>query len=312
MMYVGIDIGGTNVKAGLIDGTGKVCKKSSIPTLATRSPKLVIADIAKQIGELTRGETYEAVGIGCPGAINSNDGIVEYSNNLYWKNVPLAAELRELLGGKPVRVSNDANVAALGETRFGAAKAYTDTLLITLGTGVGGGIVVDGKLFEGYKSMGAEVGHTVIVKDGVRCTCGRKGCLEAYASATALIRDTIFAMGTDFNSLMWKEVGGDLGKVDGRTAFECAKRGDATAKEVIDNYIACLGMGIVNLVNVFRSQAVILGGGVSAQGAYLTVPLQKIVDAELFGGPDSLRTVVMTAALGNDAGILGAAALVIP
>lgn len=310
MNYVGIDIGGTGVKAALISGDGRIIKKSTIPTQSTRSAALVIADIARQVRELTAGADYESVGIGCPGAIDSAVGIVLYSNNLGWKNVRLAEGLRSELG-KSVKVSNDANVAALGEAMFGAGKLYEDSIMVTLGTGVGGGVVIGGELYEGYRSMGCELGHMVIVADGVQCTCGRKGCLEAYASATALIRDTVFAMQTDRNSLMWKFAGGDLNKVDGRTSFECAKQGDATAKGVVDRYINFLADGIVNFVNIFRCQAVILGGGVCAQGEYLTAPLQKLVDERRYGGQDSLPCVIKVASLGNDAGVLGAAGLVI-
>lgn len=306
--YIGIDIGGTAVKSALVGEDGKILRRSSIPTVATRPYKEIAADIAEQIKALSGGETVEGVGIGCPGAIDSAHGLIKYSNNLYWKDVPLGEELKRLTGWS-VHISNDANVAALGETRFGVGKAYTDTALITLGTGVGGGLVVDGKLFEGYMGMGAEIGHMVIHTDGAPCTCGRKGCLEAYASATALIRDTVYAMQTDRNSKMWAFVDGDLNKVDGRTSFECAKAGDATAQGVVDAYIGYLAEGIINIVNIFRSQAVILGGGVCAQGKYLTEPLKKRVDAARYGGDDSFVTEILIATLGNDAGVIGAASL---
>lgn len=306
--YIGIDIGGTTVKAALVGEDGKILRRSTIPTVATRPYKEVAADIAAQIEELRAGDDIGGVGIGCPGAIDSTNGIIKYSNNLYWENVPLVRELHERTGAD-IRVCNDANAAALGETKFGSGKNYTDTALITLGTGVGGGLVVDGKLFEGYRGMGAEVGHTVIEVGGAPCTCGRRGCLEAYASATALIRDTVYAMQTDKNSAMWAYAGGDLNKVSGRTSFECAKKGDATAQGVVDKYIKYLAEGIVNIINVFRSQAVILGGGVSAQGEYLTKPLQALVDAQSYGGNSEFHTKILIATLGNDAGIIGAASL---
>lgn len=308
MYYVGVDIGGTFIKAGLVDRKGKIVKQSSIETKATRKAELVVADIAKQIRDLTEGVEYAAVGIGCPGSIYSDTGTVEYSNNLYWKKVPLGEMLRTELN-KPVYVSNDANVAALGEAKFGAGKGYSDIIMVTLGTGVGMGIVVDGKMFEGYRSMGGEGGHIVIRENGVRCTCGRRGCLEAYASATALIRETLSAMMVDKNSLMWEYCGFDLNKVDGRTSFECAKRGDATAQKVVDEYIRALSDGVINFINVFRSQAIIIGGGVSAQGAYLTHPIQQYVDKYRYGGRESLPVEILTAKLGNDAGIMGAASL---
>ena len=309
MNYVGIDIGGTNVKIALVSKKGQILKKMSVKTQGTRDSVHVIGDIADAVLALTEGEPYAAIGVGCPGAIDSHNGIVEYSPNLYWKNVALAKGISDRTG-KPVKISNDANVAALGETMFGAGKKYTDTVVLTLGTGLGSGVVVNGKLFEGFRSMGTEIGHTVIREHGVPCSCGRKGCFEAYTSATALIRETLFAMQTDKNSAMWEHCGKDLNKVDGRTAFACARKDDAAALKVVDAYIRSLAEGILNVVATFRSQAVILGGGVSGEGAYLTDPLQKLVDEGRYGGQDSLHTVILTAQLGNDAGIIGAASLV--
>lgn len=310
MNYVGIDIGGTTVKIAVISGGGKIIEKSSIKTLSTRPADEVLVDIANEVNRITKGIKYEAIGCGCPGAVNSKTGYVEYANNLYWKDVPLSPRLSELTG-KVVKITNDANAAALGEAKFGAAKQYTDSAFITLGTGVGGGFVVNGRLYEGFNSMGAEIGHMVIRQNGIQCSCGRKGCLEAYASATGLIRDTIQEMHVDKNSKMWEFVGGDLNKVDGRTSFECSKMGDQSAQNVVDRFVTALAEGILNIVNLFRSQAVIIGGGVSAQGDYLGNPLQEYVDKYRYGGADSLRTVVLMAELGNDAGVLGAASLVI-
>lgn len=309
MNFVGIDIGGTAIKCGIVNDKGEILVKHSIPTLGTRPADEVINDIGEAVKLITKGYEFEGVGIGCPGAIDSEKGIVNYSNNLYWKNVPIVANLVKQLQ-KPAKVSNDANVAALGEATFGAGRDYSDSVLITLGTGVGSGIVVSNKLFEGYKSMGTEVGHTVIQVGGIECTCGRKGCFEAYASATALIRDTIHAMMINKNSLMWDYVSGDLNKVDGRTSFECSKKGDASALEIVDNYTTYLAEGITNVVNIFRSEAVIMGGGVCGQGKYLTDIVQKKVDERRYGGADSLPVKILTASLGNDAGIVGAAALI--
>jgi glucokinase len=308
MNYVGIDIGGTNIKCAVVNAAGEIIKKSNIKTHATRTPEAVITDIADEIKRITGDSGYEAVGVGCPGAINSHDGIVEYSPNLFWRKVPLAGILSKLLG-KKVRISNDANVAALGEHKFGAGRNFTDTALITLGTGVGGGFVVGGKLFEGFRSMGTEIGHTVIKENGIQCTCGRKGCFETYASASALVRQTIHAMLEDKNSSMWKECENDLNKVDGKTAFCCAKTGDKTAKRVVADYIKSLSEGVINVVNLFRSEAVILGGGICAEKEYLTKPVQEFVDKYRYGGEGSLQTVILTAELGNNAGVIGAAGL---
>ena len=218
----------------------------------------------------------------------------------------MIGEELEKLTGLPVKIANDANVAALGEPKFGCGKEYNNTVMLTLGTGVGGGIVIDGKLFEGNRSAGAELGHCVIVAGGEQCTCGRKGCLEAYASATAIIRDTKRAMEANPNSKMW-EIGA-LDKVTGKTAFDY-KDVDEYAKAVVDGYIANLACGITNFANIFRPEVVILGGGVCAQGDELVKPLQVQLNKELFAGELGPQVPIVIAQLGNSAGLLGGAAL---
>ncbi len=315
-MYVfGVDIGGTGVKSGIVDENGKIVIKSSIKTGRERSYEAVIADIAEQLKKLAVDAGIDineitGIGIGCPGAIDSALGIVDYSCNLAWENAEIVKELNKHIP-LPAKVSNDANVAALGETKFGAGKSYSDTVFVTLGTGVGGGVIIGNKLFEGYRSKGAELGHMVIVKDGEPCACGRRGCLESYASATALIRDTKRAMEKDKNSAMWDFVGGDIDAVDGRTSFECAKKGDASAMEVVKNYVEYLGEGISNFINIFRPQAVILGGGVCAQGEYLLKPLRAYIKANTYGGVSIPEAEITVATLGNDAGLIGAASLML-
>ena len=315
MYYVGIDIGGTGIKAGIVNDNGEIVARNKIVTDIASGAEKIINDIANQVFALAQDNGYKmsdikAIGVGCPGAINSKTGVVDYSNNLYWEKVPLASMLEEKIG-KKVKVSNDANVATLGESKVGAGKNYSDVILITLGTGVGGGVVIDNKLFEGNESKGAEFGHTVIIKGGEPCTCGRRGCLEVYASATALIRETKIAMNKNSETYMWKYCNNDIETVNGLTAFESAKKGDKVAQEVVNNYIECLGEGLVNFVNVFRPQAIMLGGGVSAQGEYLTKPLNEYVKTNAYGGEKAPAVDVVIASLGNDAGIIGAASLVI-
>jgi len=319
MNIVGIDIGGTNVKMALVSEKGDILKRLFFKTHGAREPHEVIEEIAQEVEKLTRGVDYQAIGVGCPGAIDTAAGIVNYSPNLQWRAVSLTDMLHNKTG-KFVRLANDAACAALGESKFGVGKnRYTDTALITLGTGVGGGFVVDGKLFQGYKSMGGEIGHTVIRVDGEQCTCGRKGCFEAYASATALIRETRKALNNDTKqeSMMWDYLGFakgkrkyDLNQADGRAAFACAKKGDKIASKVVDSYIENLAAGVVNVINIFRSQAVILGGGVCAEET-LATRVQGYVDEYRYGGKDSLPSVVLIASLGNDAGVIGAASLLL-
>ena len=317
MHYVGIDIGGTNVKFALVDRNGTIMRRTSIKTRSARDPEELMYEMLEQIENFTYMYGFDAIGVGCPGAVDSQRGIVEYWSNLQWKNVPLGKMLQSKTG-KRVKIANDANVAALGETKFGAGKRFTDTAMITLGTGVGGGFVVDGKLFEGFKSMGTEIGHTVIRADGIQCTCGRKGCFETYASATALIRETRKAMQDDVNkeSMMWDFCGFDktqprydVNRIDGRAAFACAKKGDKWAKEVADNYIQNLAEGVINVINIFRSQVVILGGGVCNEET-IAPRVQEYVDKYRYGGEGSLPTKILIAQLGSEAGVIGAASLV--
>lgn len=311
--YVGIDVGGTFVKCGIVTETGEIVIKDKIPTGKDRDYRAIVSDISSFVKDLAdrAGLSFMqivAIGGGVPGTIDSRDGIVVYSNNIRWKNIPLGKALQESLQ-KPVFLTNDANAAALGENFCGAGRAYQTMIFVTLGTGVGGGIVLNGQLYEGNFSAGAEIGHDVIRFGGEKCTCGRRGCFEAYASATALIRQTCRAMEKDKNSILWQICKGDLQLVDGKTAFDGAEAGDKTARRVVDRYIRYLSEGIANLVNVFRPQAIVLGGGVCAQGESLIGPLRKRVSRMAYGGFGYAPTEIVTASLGNDAGLCGAARL---
>ncbi len=308
--YVGIDLGGTFIKGGIVDDLGNIVYEDKTPTESEKGAEKVAENIAALAQKLLKkvglgADDVEGIGMGVPGMIDSKNGNVIYSNNLAWKDFDIGPRVAELTGLR-VKIANDANVAALGEVKFGVAKGYDSAILLTLGTGVGGGIVVDGKLIEGNKSAGAELGHSVIVANGEQCTCGRKGCLEAYASATAIIRDTKRAMQADKNSKMWDI--GSLDKVTGKTAFDY-KDTDESAKAVVDGYIANLACGITNFANIFRPEVVILGGGVCAQGDSLVKPLQELLDKELFAGKLGPQVPIVIAQLGNSAGLLGGAAL---
>ncbi|MGN0817438.1 MAG: ROK family protein [Candidatus Coproplasma sp.] len=305
--YIGIDVGGMSLKGMRTDAEGNVLAEGGAPTDCGNGGKNLTEGIARLCLSLMDGAEGElgGVGIGCPGVIESATGTIIFAGNLGLKNYPLGEELEKLLK-TTVKVTNDANAAALGEARFGAGKEYKNSILVTLGTGVGGGIIIDGKLFEGNKSAGAEIGHMVIERYGERCTCGRRGCFEAYSSATALMRRTKWAMEENPVSDMWKTYTSDT--CTGKTAFEYAET-DRTAREVVDWYVNYLACGLINLANIFRPEVIMLGGGVSAQGENLTAPLQAIVDKEVFGGGSHAPVKILTASLGNKAGALGAAAL---
>ena len=311
MFTVGVDIVGMSVKVGLVDRNGKIinqCREKTAPT-----PDEVIKKISEQIFFLLKEENLTVedligIGIGCPGAVTSETGMVAFLPNLGWRDVPIADKLNEYIN-VPVKISNDANVAALGEAIYGCAKDYDTSVMFTLGTGVGGGIILNKKLYEGGHSRGAELGHMTLIMDGEPCTCGRNGCIECYVSATALMKQTKEEMNNNPDSLMWKQVGGDINKVDGKTAFDCAEQGDASAQKVRNNYIKYLSESVLNMLNIFRPDAFILGGGISAQGKVLTDAVTEYCEKFNYGYEDAPKTKILTATLGNDAGIIGAAAL---
>ena len=309
--YIGIDLGGTFIKGGIVNENGEILLCDKTPTEVEKGDHGVAENIARLALDLLSrlGLTtsdVEGLGIGSPGMIDSARGNVIYANNLGWENFMIGEELSSMLGGIPVKIGNDANVAALGEVKFGAARNYNSAIMITLGTGVGGGIVIDGKLVEGNLGAGAELGHTVIVHGGEQCSCGRRGCFEAYSSATALIRDTRRAMEAHPDSKMWEI--GTLDAVNGKTVFDYAPV-DAYAKEVLDSYIEHLACGLINYANIFRPEVILLGGGVCAQGDNLIKPLQAIMDKEIYAGDKGPRVPILIAELENSAGLLGAAAL---
>ena len=309
--YIGIDLGGTFIKGGIVNECGEIIASDKVPTEVEKGDKGVAANIARLAKDLLErcdltNSDVVGLGIGSPGMIDSAEGNVVYANNLGWENFRICDELSRLMGGMIVKIGNDANVAALGEVKFGAARNYSSAVMITLGTGVGGGIVIDGKLVEGNKGAGAELGHIVIVRGGEPCSCGRNGCFEAYSSATALIRDTKRAMLSHPDSKMWEI--GDIDSVNGKTVFDYAPI-DVYAKEVLDNYIEYLACGLVNYANVFRPEVILLGGGICAQGDNLIVPLQEIFDKEIYAGDKGPRVPILIAELENSAGLLGAAAL---
>jgi glucokinase len=305
--YLGIDIGGTTIKGLCVNADGEIFAESAVDTESHLGGEVICDNIVKLSDELTKKVKGEllGIGIGCPGMIESASGTIVFAGNLHLNNFPLGETLAKRLN-VPIKITNDANAAALGEAKFGAGAKYFDSVFVTLGTGVGGGIIIGGKLFEGGSSAGAEIGHMVIAHGGNPCTCGRCGCFEAYSSATALIDKTRKAMLADRTSKMWRTY--NLQTVSGKTAFDY-EEDDETAKQVVEWYINYLACGLINIANIFRPQVIMLGGGVSAQGENLTRPLQKIMDSQVFGGNNYASVKVVTATLGNRAGALGAAAL---
>lgn len=308
--HIGIDLGGTNIAAGVVDSAFNILSKTSVPTARPRSCREICADMAAvalkavNLAGLTP-DMIESVGIGAPGAVNSDDGVIEYSNNLDFYNEPVAEYIREMID-KPVYLENDANAAAYGEFIAGSAKGAHNAVCITLGTGVGGGIIIDDKIYSGFNFAGAEIGHMVIEVGGVECTCGRQGCFEAYSSATGLIRMTKEAMDAHSESKMHEMMGDHI---SGRLAFNAMREGDAAAKEVVDKYIRYLAAGIANTINIFQPEVLCIGGGVCNEGDALMVPLREAVGNEVYSKRSAKNTKIVRATLGNEAGIIGAAFL---
>lgn len=315
MYRLGIDLGGTNIVAGVVDEEYKIIAKASCKTNVPR-PESEICDSMAEVAQKATEKAgitmddVECIGIGVPGAVNPKTGVIEYSANLFFHNWEVSKMMKERLG-KKVIIENDANAAALGEYLAGSAKGAKNAVAITLGTGVGGGIIINGKIYSGSNFAGAELGHMVIVKDGKECGCGRKGCWEAYASATGLINLTkqkILSEKLDF-SYMLKVADGDINKVNGKTAFDAAASGDPDAQEVLNEYFGYLATGLVNIINIFQPDVLCIGGGISNQGENLLSPLRKIIEEERYTKHNDKQTVLCTCLLGNDAGIIGAAFL---
>ena len=312
MYTIGIDLGGTNVAVGLCDSELNMIKKMSRPTVKGSADDIVkeMADICKDLlkaAGLTVAD-IEYVGVTAPGTV-TDDGIVEYAPNIPFTNYDLGKKFKELLPVKKVYSANDANAAALGELVAGAGRGASSLVMLTLGTGVGGGVILDGKIFSGgINTSGTELGHTVIIRGGRPCGCGRRGCLETYASATGLKQSTTEKIEeckrTGRASLMLSAT-----RINGRTAFDAAKQGDAAALEVVEEFIDYLAIGATNMVNIFQPEILSVGGGISAEGETLLAPVREILEREQYSRNCEKKTVLKKAELGNDAGIIGAALL---
>ena len=317
MYYIGVDLGGTNIAVGIVNEEKKIVLKGSIPTNAHREGELIVKDMASLTAKLLKDagipmSEVAYVGIGAPGTANSETGVIEYANNLPFVNFPIAEYFKKYLDVPAVYVENDANAAALGEAYAGASKGSRTSVMVTLGTGVGGGIVIDGKVYSGFNHAGGELGHMVIRHNGRACSCGRRGCWEAYSSATALsamTKEKVLECKTKgIPSLMVNEYEAN-GRVSARTAFAAMKQGDEQAKAVVDTYIDFLACGISNIINIFQPEILAIGGGVCNEKDYLLKPLMKLVESEQYTRSSSKKTKVVIAELGNDAGIIGAACI---
>ncbi len=312
--YIGIDLGGTKIAAGLVDDDGHILKKVTAPTLAHRSPEEIAEDMASLAKSLMEEfslapSDIEFLGVGTPGIANTSTGCVDFCSSLPFIRFPLVQILKDKTGIADVDIENDANAAAKAEHVAGAAKGYKDSVMITLGTGVGGGIIIDNKIVTGCNFSAGELGHIVISHNGRQCKCGRKGCWETYSSATGLIVTTKEKMLENRDSLMWKLCDNDIEKASGRTSFNAMRAGDKAGKEVVEEYIDFLACGLVNIINIFQPEVLSIGGGISGEGDFLLDLIKEPLSKFQYSARSDKQTKVVIAKLGNEAGIIGAAYL---
>ena len=311
MYRLGIDLGGTNIACGVVDDEYNIIGRSNLKTANERNADEIVKDMVEAAKLSVRDAGLELkdiayCGVGIPGWVNKQTGFVVHTVNVKFSGFPLVSVMEKMTGIK-TGIENDANAAAFGEYIAGAGKGTKDFGAITLGTGVGGGVIIDGKIYSGFNSAAAEIGHTVIKYDGETCSCGRRGCFESYASVTALIRQTREAMEKHPDSIMWELSGGKLANVNGRTSFDAMRKGDAYARAVIEQYVEYVAIGVTNTINTFQPEILCIGGGISREGDYLIYPLSKKYDNNGFSGNTEKQTIIKAAVLGNDAGIIGAA-----
>ena len=312
-MLVGIDLGGTAIKAGLVDREGRILIQSSIDTKVGRDYSLIIEDMKKQIEKLLKDygssiDDIESIGIGAPGLMNYKSGYVIYCTNLFWNNVPLGVMLQDHFK-KPVYIENDATVAGLAESLFGSTKNVSNSVFLTIGTGIGGGIIINNKVYSGSHFAGSEIGHMIIGDNFYKCNCGNNGCLETFASATAMIKYAIHRLEKDnMKSAILDKVEGKTENINAKIIFDAAKEGDQLAKETVDRMVKYLSIGIINVCNILDPEIIAIGGGVSKAGDYLIERLKAEV-GKMFFTPKIKYGEIVLAQLGNEAGILGAAFL---
>ena len=313
MIGVGVDIGGTFVKLFVMNEHGEIFRKEKVETDYSKGSKGFIA----QIGDFINGIQKEfadqrvAVAVGAPGDVDNQNGVLRYNPNLKFKDVadwPMAEQLFKHTGIRPV-IANDATLAAWGVYEADLKLQGTNVLVVTLGTGVGGGIIEDSRIVTGCNWAAGELGHFVIDMNGEPCNCGLRGCFEQYGSVTALIAQTRAAMRAAPDSLLWEQAGGSEQLVNGRTAFDAMRRGDASAKAVVDGYVHYLCVGITSIVNIFQPEVLCVGGGISREGEAVMAPVRAYVGKYGYARGSAKQPRIVAASLAGDAGIIGAALL---
>lgn len=308
-MTIGLDIGGTKISGGVIDEFGKILVKGRRDTPA-HDPAAIIHEAASLTRELSQAHKIDAVGVACAAFIDRAGSTVYFSPNLAWRDEPLQQRLEVALG-LPVTIENDANAAAWGEFRFGAAAEASNMVMVTVGTGIGGGIVVDGVLMHGAFGVAAELGHMRVVPGGVRCGCGNRGCWEMYASGTALVREArdLVSSGSPLAARLVELCAGDPSALSGPDVTLAAVEGDPAAVELLADLGVWIGEGVASVAAILDPELVVLGGGVSEAGALLIDPALAAFRRQLTGRGHRPEARFALANLGNDAGMIGAADL---
>jgi glucokinase len=313
MFSIGVDLGGTNIAAGVVDKSGKIVQLASIPTQRERNYAEIIRDLVELIQHVINKSSIhwsdiQKIGVGLPGVVDKKNKEVIYSCNLPFRYAPVGRDLKQFFD-KPIYLENDANCAAIAEHNCGSTQGVYHFVLVTIGTGIGGGIFIDGRIYSGFNAAASEIGHMVIHSMGEKCSCGREGCFEAYSSATALIRQAKKALESQNDSILGQRVRSKENPLDAKMIFEAASEGDGLAQKILRDFIYHLSVGIVNLINIFQPEVVVIGGGVSKAGEDLLEPLRKQVYGSIYSGDFIPKPKLTVASAGNDAGIIGAALL---
>ena len=312
MYYIGLDVGGTTFKAGVVNEKGEILCKDAMPTGIERPYQEIIADMAALCKKVAADAGVEmkdiaSIGVGVPGMFDNKTGRIPFCTNLGWHDIPYVEEMKKHLD-TPVYGDNDATVAGLAESIAGVSSGIDSSVFITLGTGVGGGIIINGRPYSGAHGVGSEIGHIILKMDGEECTCGNYGCFERYASATAIIREAKKAVADHPESSIMEKCGGDMEKINAKIVIDSAKEGDETAKAVFDGYVRGLAHGIVSIINLIDPEIILLGGGVAHAGQFLLDAVREAVKPLVFFKTMPYARIEL-ARLGNDAGIIGAAML---
>lgn len=312
MLRLGIDIGGTNIGAGLVDEDLNIIYKIEVPTETNRGYDFVQVKIIKIIEDMIKKanklhKKLDSIGIGIPGLADKTGDYVISCTNLNWNNVPLGKNLREIFNF-PINIENDATLAGIAESAKGVSKGYKNSVCLTIGTGIGGGIIINNKVYSGSHGIGSEIGHMIVGENFYNCNCGNNGCLETFASSTAILKYTINEIEKgEVDTLILKKVD-SVEEIDTRLIFQCAKMGDGLSLKAVDRMAKYLSIGIVNIINILDPDIIAIGGGVAKAGDFLLDKINKFIPNYILF-KDHGHGKVMISTLGNDAGIIGASML---